>query len=321
MISVVIPSYNSEFYLERTLSQFAKQTLQDFEIILVDDASDHDPGLLVTEIAIRESLLLHYYRLSAHSGASTARNVGALRAQGELLCFIDADDIVSPDFLAAFQKEYERSRFDMCFCRYQVLDNRNGRDCLYTIQNDMTCRGNVRFRVSYLMDRTKICHCATVYRRAFFDGNQLRYTEGCRCAEDTELICKALFKAQHITCIDEVLYTYCRHIPSVSHSTPDDRFLDAYKAMRRAQKSIPYLWRPFFALTKKARIHGFILSQFLQSNIQVTYQYCSIGEMMIGLGLSAIMSPEPDTHRKVLTALFSRKICFGKSKYSSSKQD
>lgn len=310
MISVVMPIYNSAAYIERTLRCFSSQTYKEFELILVDDASSDNSREIILTKSEQDHLNVRYFRFLQRKGASAARNYGAQHAQGELLFFEDSDDIVSPNFLYSFQQEFERSHYDVCFCNYQVLDERKENADPYEIKNHFTFTGHRSLYFNYLIGKTTLCHCAAAYRRDFLLQNRLHYTEGCQCAEDTEFLCKVLFTANQVSFIDSMLYTYCQHCPSLSHSLPDIRILGAYKAMCRIQDSLPYAWRFVFAVTKRARIHGFILDMFLQSNIPVPRHYCSAAELLISLILSSLLAQNTAKHRKVLSAYWNRQIKF-----------
>lgn len=310
MISVVMPIHNSAAYIERTLRCFCAQTYKDFELILVDDASsDNSEEILFAKLK-QDNLNIRYFRLSQHRGASVARNYGAQHARGELLFFQDSDDIVDPNFLYFFQQEFEHSHYDVCFCNYRVIDERKSHANGYNIENHFIFTGHHSLYFNYLIGKTTLCHCAAAYRRDFLLQSSLHYTEGCQCAEDTEFLCKVLFDAKQISFIDKILYTYCRHCPSLSHSLPDTRILDAYKAMCRTQRSLPYVWRSVFALTKRARIHSFILEMFLKSDIPVPQRYCSTSELLICLILSSLFTQNAAKHRKVLSAYLNGQIKF-----------
>ncbi|HEO8420469.1 TPA: glycosyltransferase family 2 protein [Yersinia enterocolitica] len=94
-VSVVIPLYNKEQYIERTIMSILSQTFQDFEIIIVDDGST-DGSVEKAEAWIDNRITV---RRMEHKGASAARNEGILAATADLITFIDADDEWKPRFL------------------------------------------------------------------------------------------------------------------------------------------------------------------------------------------------------------------------------
>lgn len=94
-VSVVIPLYNKEQYIERTIISILSQTFQDFEIIIVDDGST-DGSVERAETWADDRIKVLKME---HKGASAARNKGILAATAELITFIDADDEWKPGFL------------------------------------------------------------------------------------------------------------------------------------------------------------------------------------------------------------------------------
>ena len=302
MISIVVPIYNCAQFLARTFSCFEAQTYQNFELILVNDASTDHPEAFLNSFMERASFMVRYIAFPQHRGASAARNCGLCCAQGELICFIDADDLLDPRFLEMFQQKYQQTYYDLCFCNYNILDERGETHNLRIVKNDFSSPKIRVIRRRYLYGQTLICHCAAMYRREFLIEKGITYIEDCTCAEDTEFVCKVLFNSKRISFIPRELYTYIRHEPSISHSLPDERVLTAYDAMQRAQRAIPILWRPLFFLTKRARIHGFILCWFLKYGLSLPRQYCSRVEMLVCVMISSLCSLDPTEHRRALRA-------------------
>lgn len=95
-ISIIVPVYKVEPYLSRCIDSILAQSFTDFELILVDDGSPDNCGAICDEYAKKDSRITVIHR--TNGGLSVARNTGIDRARGEYLCFIDSDDLVSPDY-------------------------------------------------------------------------------------------------------------------------------------------------------------------------------------------------------------------------------
>ena len=93
MISIIIPVLNHAQALSRTLMALRKQTLKDFEIIIVDDGSSDHPAEIVKKF---NDLPIHFMRWTENHGASAARNEGSRLSRGEFLLFLDADIVLHP---------------------------------------------------------------------------------------------------------------------------------------------------------------------------------------------------------------------------------
>ena len=93
-ISIIIPVYNVEDYIRATLNSILKQTLTDFEVIIVNDDSPDNSQVIIDEFCEKDSRFKSYKELSG--GVSSARNYGLEHASGEYVLFVDGDDIIPP---------------------------------------------------------------------------------------------------------------------------------------------------------------------------------------------------------------------------------
>ncbi len=100
-LSIIIPIYNVENYLEKCVSSLVNQNLIDTEIILVDDGSTDNSGKIADELAKKYEIVNCYHK--KNGGLSDARNFGINKAQGEYLIFIDSDDYVDNNFTQVYQ--------------------------------------------------------------------------------------------------------------------------------------------------------------------------------------------------------------------------
>ncbi|RMH03150.1 MAG: glycosyltransferase [Nitrospirae bacterium] len=104
-ISVIIPAYNGETrYLREAIQSVLAQTIQDFELIVVDDASEDDPCRILPKHSF-----IQYYRRTSNGGQAVARNDGARLASGQFLAFLDQDDLWEPAFLEATLEVFHKA--------------------------------------------------------------------------------------------------------------------------------------------------------------------------------------------------------------------
>ena len=111
MISVVIPLYNGEKYIEATLRDVLGNTERDIEVLVVDDGSK-DGGADVVRTIAKEDHRVRYFR-KENGGIASARNYGLVRANGKYICFIDQDDFVRPDMFQIMREDIEMTGADM----------------------------------------------------------------------------------------------------------------------------------------------------------------------------------------------------------------
>lgn len=107
MISIIVPVYNAENYLERCIKSVLRQTYEDFELILVDDGSTDSSRLLCDEYALKDGRVKSFHKLNG--GANSARIVGVENALGEFVVFIDSDDYIVANALEKLVNSIDES--------------------------------------------------------------------------------------------------------------------------------------------------------------------------------------------------------------------
>lgn len=200
VITVIVPVYNVEKYLDKCLQSLSCQTFPDHEIICVNDGSTDDSRTILTEW---ESKLPYMKVIDRENGGlSAARNTGLEAATGKYVVFVDSDDWVEPTMLSRLANEVEGTDM-VCFaCRrtdndtYDILqpEDNNGWD--YFNQHALESR-IVPF----------VCVWQRCYRREFLMANHLRFYEGI-LHEDNEFTPRACLKAKAVKVIPDVLYNY-----------------------------------------------------------------------------------------------------------------
>ena len=95
-ISIIVPVYNIEEYIEKCVKSITKQTYKNLEIILVDDGSTDSAGKICDKLAEKDERIKVIHK--KNGGLSSARNAGMKKATGDYICFIDGDDYISKDY-------------------------------------------------------------------------------------------------------------------------------------------------------------------------------------------------------------------------------
>lgn len=119
-ISVIVAAYNAEKYLEETLDSLLQQSMQDYEVIVVDDGSEDSTGSILESYKERYSILKVIHQ--ENGGPSSARNTGLGVATGTYVYFFDADDILESDALSALYQCAVRRKADLVIAKYDIFD-------------------------------------------------------------------------------------------------------------------------------------------------------------------------------------------------------
>lgn len=113
LISVIVPVYNGEKYIDDCLFSIIKQTYTNIEIILVNDASTDDTYMKLLEYKSRDERI-KIINLDVNSGVSYARNMGVMASKGDWICFIDVDDYIKPYYIESFIKRIKPNIYVYC---------------------------------------------------------------------------------------------------------------------------------------------------------------------------------------------------------------
>ncbi len=118
-VSVIVPIYNAEKFLENCVNSVRAQDFQDWELLLIDDGSKDATGALCDRCAETDSRIRVFHK--ENGGVSTARNLGLLKMRGEYLAFLDVDDAYEPDCLSTLMETLERAGADSAACAHLNL--------------------------------------------------------------------------------------------------------------------------------------------------------------------------------------------------------
>lgn len=121
-VSIIVPMYNVESYVEQCFNSIAAQQHENIEVIVIDDASTDRSGAIADEFAARDSRF-KVVHLPANVGSSSARNVGLENASGNYVAFVDSDDFVDNDFILTMLVHLLDRQADICVCNF-LLDEK-----------------------------------------------------------------------------------------------------------------------------------------------------------------------------------------------------
>lgn len=119
LISVIIPAYNIEQYIERCLESVCGQTYSRLEIIVIDDGSSDSTGNIIDELARKDSRIITIHK--ENGGVSAARNTGLDIAKGDYIGFVDGDDIIESDMYELLLRNALKYQADISHCGYQMV--------------------------------------------------------------------------------------------------------------------------------------------------------------------------------------------------------
>lgn len=230
-LSIIIPVYNLEKYIEQTLDSWKANELDQAELIIVDDGSTDESAKVINAYIETHKLQKQFkYVYQSDAGVSVARNTGIEIAQGEYVAFADGDDLVEANYISAMLSAITSNATDMVVSRYQTKDT----DKCVVSQDKYTKKeySGLEYIKTLLEATNRIRIGSFIVRKKILDDNSIKFTEGCAIAEDVEFYYKAVICAENVVTIDNVLYTYLKREGSAAH-TYDMRRFQAPQAISR----------------------------------------------------------------------------------------
>lgn len=221
-VSVIIPVYQVENYLERAVDSVLAQTLEEKEIILVDDGSqDTSPGIC-DRYAQQYPGLVHVIH-KQNQGLGMARNSGLDIARGEYVAFLDSDDTVEPEMYAAMYTKAVSEDCDIVMCDVRIIYVEEGRSSVVSSYTDETVDLS-----DYIANGNNITYSVNkLYRRSLWDD--IRYEK--MLFEDIALIPALVTRTPRIGYIKEAFYNYYRRPNTISTSFVGE-MVDILRAFR-----------------------------------------------------------------------------------------
>ncbi len=211
MISVIIPVYNVSKYLSRCINSVRTQAHVK-EILLIDDGSTDDSGILCDAYAAMEPLVKVLHK--ENGGLSSARNAGLDLAQGEYVAFVDSDDFLEPGAYEKLLSCAQRHEADLvCAGRSDLIGGIGDKTLGLCPETEETITGPEFVARMFTWQGVDSAAWDKLYKRSLFDG--LRYPEGKIC-EDVPVTYRAALKANKVALLPEPVYVYYHRPGSIT---------------------------------------------------------------------------------------------------------
>lgn len=205
-VSVVVPIYNVEKYLEQCLNSIIDQDFKEYEVILVNDGSTDSSG----EIAKRFAEKYDFVKLldKNNAGLGAARNTAIKYISGKYVVFIDSDDYISETYIRDLYELVSKSDSDIGICAYEKVYDGKGSSQIINLEFDCEkVYSNVE-TLKLLFTRKIRCYAwDKIYKTSLFRENNIEYLEG-KLYEDILASVKLISKSKKISFINSPLYKY-----------------------------------------------------------------------------------------------------------------
>ncbi len=246
MISVVVPVYKVEAYLDKCVGSVAGQTYRDLEIILVDDGSPDSCPAMCDAWAEKDDRIRVIHK--PNGGLSDARNAGMAAARGEFIAFVDSDDWIAPEMLERLLLAMERDDSDIAACAVEMVWEDGTPSRLLTVRENCVLNRQEAQRTLLKEKLLKQPVWYKLYRRETIEG--VLFEVG-KYHEDVFWSYQAVGNARRVSLIDYVGYYYLQRGGSIMGESYSLKRLDALEAVERRYD---YFTRQFPDLAAEARL-------------------------------------------------------------------
>ena len=224
MLSIIVPVYKVEAYLNRCIDSILAQTFTDFELILVDDGSPDNCGTICDEYAGKDSRITVIHQ--ENGGLSAARNAGieyALKTDSEWISFIDSDDWIHPDYFTALSAAATRLNVNISVCGFQRTsgeEKESGNTEFRALTpEEFWCKERIKATVAW----------GKLYRKNLF--HTIRYPVG-KIHEDEFTTYRLLFSCEKLAVSDAAFYYYFQNSNGIMNSEWTPKRLVQFDAFR-----------------------------------------------------------------------------------------
>ena len=229
-VSVIVPVYNVEAYLNRCAESLIHQSLKEIEILLIDDGSTDQSGELCDQLAQKDPRIIVHHKIN--EGQGIARNLGLQKATGDYVLFLDSDDYYDPDTCRELSELMDRTQADLCCYGYQIeTQDRQVVRVPRIIDGEYT--GEV-FRTEFVPhyfgdqpekdDLRGFSSCMTIFRRSLIQEHRICFpSEREYLSEDTIFSLRFCECAEKAVTTSKVYYHYCQNPNSFSQAFHEER--------------------------------------------------------------------------------------------------
>ena len=261
LISVVIPVYNVEKYLDKCMESVLNQTYSNIEVILVDDGSTDKSGKICDEYQKKDKRVVVYHK--ENGGLSDARNYGINKSHGEYITFIDSDDFVEQNYVEFLYKLIKENQADIAmgkqYVRYPEKIINTGSGNTYNV-NAHDCMEKLLYSEDF-----DVSAWAKLYKKELFKS--IKFPKG-MVFEDAGTTYKLILQSKKIVLKSEPIYNYIIRNNSITNSKFNIKKMDMiYNTQKMVDDTIK-VYPDLFKAGKRRMMYAYLstITQYARNN-------------------------------------------------------
>lgn len=241
-ISVIVPVYNVEKYLNKCVNSILKSSYKKLEIILVDDGSVDNSGSLCDDLAAKDNRIIVLHK--KNGGLSSARNAGLEIATGEYISFIDSDDYIEAKMFETMLKRGIEKEADIIQCGVYRVDESGKLSTTIRVEDWSSKDGQI-LEDFFVSQKIPVMVCNKLFRHSLIQNK--RFLEGIN-HEDNMFMIDVLPNAKSMVSVSDQLYYYLIRISSITGCNFTEKKFDsiyAYKYVLKKAKDVKQEYVPY----------------------------------------------------------------------------
>jgi glycosyltransferase involved in cell wall biosynthesis len=256
-ISIIIPVYEVEKYIEKCINSLQEQTYKNFEALIINDGTKDNSINIAKEIVSNDSRFIFFDK--DNGGLSDARNYGIERSKGKYICFLDSDDYYDKDFLKIMYNKIVEEKSDIVICDI-VLVNENYekiRDQKNIYQYSISGKEALLDMSILNMAQNKL------YKKELFDD--IKYPVG-YYYEDRATTYRLFYKSNKISFVNEILFYYLQRTNSITRGLNQQKLSDPLKILEEIKEFL--FENNIYERYREKYIQNYLLT-ILSSSVQI----------------------------------------------------
>ena len=228
MVSVIVPTFNRSLLLKKCLDSIVKSTLNDIEIIVIDDGSTDDTKNIVDDI--KDERIKYYYQ--DNHGIGYSRNRGIKLSKGNYIVFVDSDDYIDSNMLFEMEKRMTSDKLDILICDYNEFDDYGN-----LTKFDLVSFDNCKLASKpSLINEINLGPCNKMFKKELLIKNNINFEEKVKY-EDVPFVVQALSGA---SLIGKINANFCYFLYNNKGETRviDNRIFDIFKILDIVRKTL-----------------------------------------------------------------------------------
>ena len=239
LVSIIVPVYNTEKYLNDCVGSILAQTHKNIELILIDDGSTDGSGALCDEYALSDNRVKVIHQ--ENKGVSRARNEGIAESRGDFITFVDSDDTIDSKFVETLYNGFNPA-VDMTVCAFKCTQNQGGGGNVEHKETKTKTLTREEAIETVLYGKPFAGHsCNKMFRKSILD--KAGFDENAFVYEDLLFVIGYLLGCKNVTYYDKELYNYYLREDSASHGKMTEKKITAFYALEQVEKKLTPIYK------------------------------------------------------------------------------